>query len=97
MVTRYGMSDLGPVVFGEKEEMIFLGKDIHEKRNYSEKTAERIDDEINRLVDGAMKKARAILEEEKSSLDKIVKHLLEHETIEKEAFEAMFKDAPAKA
>lgn len=92
MVTRFGMSEaLGPVVFGEKEEMVFLGKDIHEKRNYSEKTAERIDDEISKLVDGAMQRARAILTQEKSSLEKIVKHLLEHETIEKEAFEAIFK------
>ncbi len=97
MVTRYGMSDsLGPIVFGESDEMIFLGKEIHEQRNYSEKTAEKIDAEIANLVDGALKKARDIINGEKQSLEKIVDHLLKHETIEKETFEAIFKDTPSK-
>jgi len=95
MVTRYGMSEtLGPRVFGETDEMIFLGREIHEQRNYSEKTAELIDEEIRKLVDSAMEKGRAILKREKGKLDKIVEYLLKHETIEKEQFEAIFKEAP---
>jgi cell division protease FtsH len=92
VVTRYGMSDaLGPRVFGEAEDMIFLGKEIHENRNYSEKTAELIDAEVEKLVHGAQEKARAILQKERNMLEKIAATLLEKETIEKEAFEDLFK------
>ncbi|MBI5793522.1 ATP-dependent metallopeptidase FtsH/Yme1/Tma family protein [Candidatus Uhrbacteria bacterium] len=91
LVTRYGMSEtLGPRVFGEHQEMIFLGRDIREQRNYSEKTAEAIDLEVEKLVDGAMQVARDIIRTQKSSLDLISHELLEKETIEKEAFEALF-------
>ncbi|OGL93876.1 cell division protein FtsH [Candidatus Uhrbacteria bacterium RIFOXYA2_FULL_40_9] len=91
LVTRYGMSEaLGPRVFGEPEEMIFLGKEIHEKRNYSEKTAEAIDAEVDRLIHSAMDTARAILTEKRAMLDIIAKALLEKETLEKEDFEALF-------
>jgi len=92
VVTRYGMSEaLGPRVFGEAEDMIFLGKEIHENRNYSEKTAELIDTEVEKLVHGAQEKARAILQKERGMLEKIAATLLEKETIEKEAFEDLFK------
>ena len=91
LVTRYGMSEwLGPRVFGESQELVFLGKEIHDQRNYSEKTAEAIDQEVKLLMDGAMETARAILQKEKASLDKIASVLLEKETLEKEAFEALF-------
>lgn len=91
LVTRYGMSEaLGPRVFGESQELVFLGKEIHDQRNYSEKTAEAIDQEVKVLVDGAMETARAILKKEKMWLDKIANELLEKETLEKEAFEALF-------
>ncbi|MFA4845615.1 MAG: ATP-dependent zinc metalloprotease FtsH [Patescibacteria group bacterium] len=90
LVTRYGMSEtLGPRVFGEHQEMIFLGREIHEQRNYSEKTAEAIDLEVAKLVDGAMVVARDIIRKEKNTLDRISLELLEKETIEKEAFEAL--------
>ena len=90
LVTRYGMSEtLGPRVFGDHQEMVFLGKEIHEQRNYSEKTAEAIDAEVEKLVNSAMQTARDIIRKEKLSLDKIAKKLLEEETIEKEAFEAL--------
>lgn len=90
LVTRYGMSEtLGPRVFGDSQEMVFLGREIHEARNYSEKTAEAIDQEVEKLVNGAMQTARDIIRKEKLSLDKIAKELLEKETIEKEAFEAL--------
>ncbi len=91
LVTRYGMSEgLGPRVFGESQELVFLGKEIHDQRNYSEKTAEAIDHEVKTLVDSAIEVARAILKKEKTSLDKIAGVLLEKETLEKEAFEALF-------
>jgi len=92
VVTRYGMSEaLGPRVFGEAEDMIFLGREIHENRNYSEKTAELIDTEVEKLVNGAQEKARVILKEQRAMLEKIATTLLEKETIEKEAFEALFQ------
>ncbi len=94
LVTRYGMSEtLGPRVFGESQEMVFLGKEIHEQRNYSEKTAELIDSEVDKLVRGALETARDIIRTQKDQLDKIAKKLLKDETIEKEAFEALM--APA--
>ncbi|PJE77012.1 cell division protein FtsH [Candidatus Uhrbacteria bacterium CG10_big_fil_rev_8_21_14_0_10_48_16] len=90
IVTRYGMSDgLGLRVFGGSQEMVFLGKGIHEGRDYSEKTAEAIDAEVEKFVNGAMQTARDIIRKEKLLLDKIAKELLEKEVIEKEAFEAL--------
>ena len=90
LVVRYGMSDLGPRTFGEREELVFLGKEIRESRNYSEQTAQDIDAEIAKLVNGALETARGIIREQKASLDKIANRLLEKETIEKEEFEALF-------
>ena len=92
LVTRYGMSEeLGPQVFGESQELVFLGREIHEQRNYSEKTAEAIDLEVKILVTRAMETARDIIKKEKNYLDKISNILLEKETIEKDDFEAIFK------
>ncbi|MBI2474890.1 ATP-dependent zinc metalloprotease FtsH [Candidatus Uhrbacteria bacterium] len=92
LVTRYGMSEeLGPQVFGESQELVFLGREIHEQRNYSEKTAEAIDHEVKILVSRAMETARDIIKKEKNHLDKISNILLEKETIEKDDFEAIFK------
>ena len=91
LVTRYGMTEtLGPRVFGEPQEMIFLGKEIHEQRNYSEKTAETIDLEVEKLIHSAMVTARDIIQKEKVGLDLIAHELVEKETIEKEAFEKLF-------
>ncbi|MDG1949563.1 MAG: ATP-dependent zinc metalloprotease FtsH [bacterium] len=93
LVTRYGMSDLGPRVFGGGQEMVFLGKGIQEQRNYSEKTAELIDEEVAKLVDGALESARDIIRKNKPQLDMIAKTLLEQETIEKEEFENLFSSS----
>ncbi len=88
LVTRFGMSDLlGPRTYGEQEEMIFLGREIHEQRDYSEETATKIDAEIYRLVTDALETARKIIREHRDRLDLVVKHLLEKEIIEKEEFE----------
>lgn len=93
IVTRYGMSEtLGPRVFGESNEMVFLGKEIHEQRNYSEKTAEAIDIEVEKLINGALETARAIMRKEKRHLDKIAQTLLEKEVLEKEEFEKLLEE-----
>ncbi len=86
MVTRYGMSTLGPRTFGKKEELVFLGREISEEKDYSEHTAESIDAEVSRFIAEASKTAEKILTERKDILKKIVAELLEKETIEKEAF-----------
>ena len=92
LITEFGMSEkLGPRTFGEKAELIFLGKEIHEQRDYSEKIAETIDQEITHLISEATKTAHEIIKRRKSKLEEIVKILLEKETIEKEEFEAIFK------
>ncbi len=90
IVTQYGMdAKLGPRTFGEKEEMIFLGKEIHERRDYSEKTAEVIDEEISNYIKTALKTAETTIKDNKDKMEKIVAHLIEKETIEKEEFEAI--------
>jgi cell division protease FtsH len=90
LVTDYGMSDkLGPRTYGEKDEMIFLGKEMHHGRDYSEKIAEQIDHEISRMLDEALTKARDIMIKHRDKLDKIANALLEKETLEREAFETL--------
>jgi cell division protease FtsH len=91
MVTRLGMSDeLGPMVYGQKEELIFLGREISEQRDYSEAVAEEIDSEVRRIVADAHGKAREILMTYREKLDAIAKRLLEVETVSREEFEAIF-------
>jgi cell division protease FtsH len=91
MVKEYGMSDrLGPVALGHKEELIFLGREIGEQKNYSEKIAEAIDEEIRRLIDDAYEKAAGILREKRSILDHLADELVRKETLEGEALEAIF-------
>jgi cell division protease FtsH len=83
MVTQWGMSEnLGPRTFGNKQEMVFLGREIGEQRNYSEKVAEEIDEEVRHLVDDAYQVARNLLIENRERLDKLVKILLDKETID---------------
>jgi cell division protease FtsH len=90
MVTQWGMSEhLGPRTFGRKEEMVFLGREISEQRNYSEKVAEEIDDEVRRIVDQAYETSRKVLTENRDKLDNVVKILLEEETIEGEPLQAI--------
>jgi cell division protease FtsH len=85
MVMQYGMSDkLGPRQYGEREEMIFLAQEIHAKKNYSEKTAEVIDTEINQLLEDAKKRAEVILTERRAPMEKLVEKLLEKETVEQD-------------
>ncbi|MCP6718296.1 MAG: ATP-dependent zinc metalloprotease FtsH [Patescibacteria group bacterium] len=89
LVKNYGMSDLGPVFFGEKEELIFLGKELGEQRNYSEQVATLIDKEILKFIKEAESKARKILTKRKRLLDKVARTLIDKEIIEKEEFESL--------
>jgi cell division protease FtsH len=91
MVTRLGMSNqLGPMVYGQKEELIFLGREISEQRDYSEAVAEEIDGEVRRLVGEAFKQARQILIEYRDKLDAVARRLLEVETVSRDEFEQIF-------
>jgi cell division protease FtsH len=89
LVKEYGMSSLGPVTFGRKEELIFLGREISEERNYSEKLAAKIDAEVAKFVREAQRKAESILKKRKKLLEKIANTLIKKETIEKEEFERL--------
>jgi len=91
MVTRLGMSsELGPMVYGQKEEMIFLGREISEQRDYSESVAVRIDEEVRKLVDEAYGTARRIIKEHRKELDAVAIRLLEVETLSRDEFEKIF-------
>jgi cell division protease FtsH len=91
MVTRLGMSnEMGLMTYGQKEELIFLGREISEQRDYSEAVAERIDTEVRRLVDDAYKLTRKLLTTYRDRLDAVAQKLLEVETLTREEFEAIF-------
>jgi len=97
MVKQYGMSEkLGPRQFGDKEDLIFLAQEIHDKRNYSEKTAEVIDDEIDVLLKNGYDTAKALIIKHKKEMDALVKVLLEKETIEQEDFRNVMGDGVKK-
>jgi cell division protease FtsH len=82
MVCEWGMSDLGPVTFGKKEEAIFLGREFAQHQDFSEATAVEIDREVKRIIDNAYNSAKEIITAHKSSLDRIARKLLERETLE---------------
>jgi cell division protease FtsH len=91
MVIDFGMSDkLGPRTFGHKEEMVFLGREISEQRDYGDEVADIIDNEVNNLIQGARDTARKILTENKEKLIQLTKTLIEQETLEGEALEKVF-------
>jgi cell division protease FtsH len=91
MVTRLGMSnEMGAMVYGQKEELIFLGREISEQRDYSEAVAEQIDREVRNLVDASYKQALAILKKYRIELDAVAAKLLEVETLTREEFEKIF-------
>ena len=95
MVKEYGMSArLGPVALGHKEELIFLGREIGDQKNYSEKVAEAIDEEIRRLIDEAYAKAVALLNERRPILDQLAQELQVLETVDGENLERIFRGEP---
>jgi len=94
LVMRFGMSDkLGPITFGKTEELIFLGREITAEKNYSEKTAVEIDNEVADLIDNAVKQALKIIKGHKKQMEVLVNTLLEKEVIEKEEFEKLLAEA----
>ncbi len=91
MVTEYGMSSrIGPMALGHKEELVFLGRDFGEQRNYSEQTAREIDEEIRRIIQEAFDKAYRVLLQNKTRLIMISERLIKEETLEGPLFEALF-------
>ena len=95
MVTQWGMSEkLGPRTFGKKESLVFLGRDISEQRDYSEKIAEQIDDEVRELIDRARDRARTLLRRKRVQLDMLAERLSEDETLEGDALRAILHWEP---
>ncbi|MBD3247718.1 ATP-dependent zinc metalloprotease FtsH, partial [Candidatus Falkowbacteria bacterium] len=90
LITDYGMSEkLAPRTYGQRQDMVFLGREIHEQRDYSEKTAQEIDDEIEGIINDAVKTAEKIIKEKREDMEKIVQALYKEETIEKGRFEEL--------
>ena len=98
MVTRWGMSDeLGPIVFGEQQEQVFLGKNLGHERNYSEEIAAKIDAEIHRIVEEAYKDVTKLLRDNEKFLHDMANALLEEETIDAKAVDNLYKYGTTKA
>ncbi len=94
MVTRYGMSEkMGPLQFGQQDELVFLGRDLAEQRDYSEEVAEEIDGEVHKLVDSAYARVRKLLGDNIAKLHGVANALLERETLSAEEFEEVFSAA----
>ncbi len=94
MVTKYGMSDtMGPLQYGQQDEMVFLGRELSEQRDYSEEVAEEIDEEVRLIVDAAYARVRTLLKANLSRLHSVANALLEQETLSKEEFEDVFSTA----
>ncbi|HAR54876.1 TPA: cell division protein FtsH [Patescibacteria group bacterium] len=97
MVIKFGMSEkLGPIVFGSKDELVFLGREIHEQKNYSEKIAATIDEEVAKIIKTAEDQATNVLNKHKRELEAVAERLIKEEIIEREDFEAFFPDIPSK-
>ena len=95
MVTRYGMSDkLGPRTFGKREDMVFLGREISEQRDYSDKVAETIDDEVHDIIESAYNRAADAIRENMPKLKQLAEYLIEHETIEVDDLNTLWETPP---
>ena len=92
MVTEWGMSELmGPIRYGEREELVFLGRNISEHRNYSDKVAQQIDEEVRRIVDEAHVECHKLLQAHWDKMELLSQRLLEIETIDSENFQALMR------
>jgi cell division protease FtsH len=97
MVTEFGMSDrLGPLSFGKRDELVFLGREIGEQRNYSDEIAKTIDEEVRAIIDRAYERATQVLETHRDRLEALAQKLIAEETVDGEAFESLFSDLPPK-
>lgn len=96
MVTEYGMSEtLGPVTFGRKDELVFLGREISEQRNYSEQIAQEIDREVRKIIGQAYERAQSLLTQHRSALTRVAERLVEVETLDRKEFEALVREEEA--
>jgi cell division protease FtsH len=91
LVTKYGMSELGPITYGKTEEMVFLGREITTERDYSEQVASKIDEEVRKFINRAYVVAEKILTQNKKALTNIAQALIERETLEQEDFYNILK------
>ena len=97
MVTEFGMSDkLGPLSFGKRDELVFLGREIGEQRNYSDEVAKTIDEEVRAIIDKAYERATEVLTVHRDKLIALAEKLVAEETVDSEGFEALFSDIPPK-
>jgi cell division protease FtsH len=95
MVTQFGMSEvIGPLAVGDKEQEIFLGREVAQRREISERTAQKVDDEVKRLIDEAYARATQILSENRDLLDRIAVALLDRETIDREDLDRLVRNLP---
>ena len=93
MITQYGMSEkLGPLTFGQKDELVFLGREIGEQRNYSEEVARQIDQEVRTIMHEAYERARSVLDENRPALERVAARLIEVETLDKHEFAALVSE-----
>jgi cell division protease FtsH len=97
MVTEFGMSDkLGPLSFGKRDELVFLGREIGEQRNYSDEVAKQIDEEVRAIIDHAYERAMEVLVTHRDKLTALAEKLVAEETVDAEEFEKLFSDQPPK-
>ena len=97
MVTEFGMSDkLGPLSFGKRDELVFLGREIGEQRNYSDEVAKTIDEEVRAIIDKAYDRASEVLEANRDRLERLAAKLIAEETVDGQEFENLFSDLPPK-
>ena len=97
MVTEFGMSDrLGPLSFGKRDELVFLGREIGEQRNYSDEVAKQIDEEVRAIIDHAYERAMDTLIQHRDKLTALAEKLVAEETVDSEEFEKLFSDLPPK-
>ena len=97
MVTEFGMSDrLGPLSFGKRDELVFLGREIGEQRNYSDEVAKQIDEEVRAIIDHAYERAMEVLVRHRDKLTALAEKLVAEETVDSEEFEKLFSDLPPK-
>jgi cell division protease FtsH len=94
MVTQYGMSDLGPIQFGRGNHQVFLGRDFGEERNYSEEVASKIDAQVRSIIESCYERGRTILTENWDKVERMVKSLLEYETVDAEEVRAILAGKP---
>ena len=97
MVTEFGMSDrLGPLSFGKRDEMVFLGRSMGEQRDYSDEVAKTIDEEVRAIIDNAYERAMDVLVTHRDKLNALAEKLVAEETVDSDGFESLFTDLPPK-